>query len=309
MELFNFIIQQLNHKYAVYFLCVVESNGSSPGRQGFKMAVSQNGEIFGTIGGGIMEFKLVEKAKHLLNKQQYVVELQTQYHDKIHPKNQSGMICSGMQTVAFIPLNTSAHLQTVQSIIQNKTTAIQLSKNGLQQSVINDFVFKNETESWLYNEPLFFKPTIHIIGAGHCALALSQQMNWLGFYIKLYDDREALNTWDANHFAHEKIKIDYETIASNITISNNDVVVIMTVGYRTDKLVLQQIISKPCSYLGLLGSEQKIKTLFEELLNEGFARSQLNQVHAPVGININSKTTAEIAVSIAAQIIQIKNKN
>jgi xanthine dehydrogenase accessory factor len=308
MELFNFIVQQLSNNFSVYLLCVVESNGSSPGRQGFKMVVSQNGEIFGTIGGGIMEYKLVEKAKHLLAQNQHIVDLQYQYHDKIHPKNQSGMICSGMQTIAFIPLFNQSHQQIVQSIISKKITAIQLSKLGLQKSDTDDFFFKKQEEDWLYNEPIFCKPILHIIGAGHCALALSQQMNWLGFHIKLYDDRQDLNTLHLNQFAHEKFHVDYNNITSCITLNQRDYVVIMTVGYRTDKIVLKQIINHPCTYLGLLGSQQKIETLFSELLNEGFARKQLQQIKAPIGLNINSKTTAEIAVSIAAQIISEKNK-
>ena len=65
-------------------LCVLESERSSPGRQGFKMAVSADGEFFGTIGGGMMEQKFVEKAKHLLAENKTKVLLMRQYHDKQH---------------------------------------------------------------------------------------------------------------------------------------------------------------------------------------------------------------------------------
>ena len=82
----------------------------------------------------------------------------------------------------------------------------------------------------------------------------------------------------------------------------------MTVGYRTDKIVLKQLINKSFFYLGLLGSNHKIETLLQELEQEGFSAQAIKHVHTPIGINIFSKTTKEIAVSIAAEIIREKNK-
>ncbi len=307
MELYNFIYTQLKNKIPIYLLVVVKSKGSSPGRQGFKMAVAKTGEIFGTIGGGIMEFKLVEKAKSLLNENQLKVELQHQFHDKVHAKNQSGMICSGMQSIAFVPLQPQVHTSFAEQIVSNKVTGIKLSQNGIAASENKEIVFFEEEDNWWYNEPLFTKPVVHIIGAGHCALALSQQLNWLNFHVKLYDDRKELNTYNDNHFAHEKFIINYANIHPQISIGISDYVVIMTIGYRTDKLVLKQIINTPCKYLGLLGSPQKIATLFKELNAEGISELDLQKVFSPIGLPINSKTTAEIAVSIAAQIIDVKN--
>jgi len=81
----------------------------------------------------------------------------------------------------------------------------------------------------------------------------------------------------------------------------------MTIGYRTDKIILSQIIKNSYYYLGLLGSEKKINTLFTELKQEGVNDDLLNKIHTPIGVNINSQTTQEIAVSIAAEIIKVKN--
>ena len=66
MEFWNFILHKLDQQIPVGLLYVLESEGSSPGRKGIKMAITPDGDMFGTIGGGIMEFKLVEKAKALL---------------------------------------------------------------------------------------------------------------------------------------------------------------------------------------------------------------------------------------------------
>jgi xanthine dehydrogenase accessory factor len=314
MSVWKFIQDKLTAAQNVMLLYVLESEGSSPGRQGFKMAIAADGEIFGTIGGGIMEHKLVEKAKTMLQQNETVVLLMRQHHDKEHAKDQSGMICSGNQLNAFIPIAASHPLSTIETILKNQRannpTFIQLSPNGLQlvDEAATGLQY-NTDEDWVYSEAINQQTVIHIIGGGHVGLALSELMNFLGFYIKLYDDRPELNTLAANSFAHEKHIINYDSIAGHFINTENDCVVIMTIGYRTDKTVLKQLISKPIFYLGMLGSDHKIKMLLQELEAEGFASRLLQNIHTPIGINIFSKTTKEIAVSIAAEIVREKNKD
>jgi xanthine dehydrogenase accessory factor len=312
VDVWEFIHDKLSHNINVLLLYVLESEGSSPGRKGFKMAVAEDEELCGTIGGGIMEFKLVEKAKTLLQSRTKEISLVKQFHDKTHEKDQSGMICSGSQLNAFIPLYPSTIKeinQIVDSQIQNENKTICLTQEGIKVSdePATGLDYKTETD-WSYTESLIQKPVIHIIGGGHVGLALSGLMHFLGFYIKLYDDREELNTIDQNVFADEKFSIDYNGIGDTMAIHENDFVVIMTIGYRTDKIVLRQLLDKKVFYLGLLGSEKKTHTLFEELRQEGADENQLKKVFTPVGLNIFSKTTKEIAVSIAAQIILEKNR-
>lgn len=307
MELWRFISDKLNAGIDIELLYVLESEGSSPGRQGFKMAVATDGTFFGTIGGGIMEHKLVEKAKSMLQQNEKVVLLMRQHHDKEHANDRSGMICSGSQLNAFIPL-TSADKETVEKITATEKRSIQLSPKGLQLIEEGATGLRyNSEQDWLYIEQVNLQPVIHIVGGGHVALALSELMHFLGFYIKLYDDRPGLNTIAANSFASEKYIVNYENIADHLNDSADDYVVIMTIGYRTDKAVLKQLINRPFFYLGLLGSQHKIDTLFKELNDEGISQHVLNKVFSPVGLKIESKTTKEIAVSIAAEIIKQKN--
>ncbi len=314
MNVWQFILDKLSGAQNVMLLYVLESEGSSPGRQDFKMAVAANGTFFGTIGGGIMEHKLVEKAKSMLLQNERSVLLMRQHHDKEHTNNQSGMICSGSQLNAFIPL-TIADKLTIEkiiaacSVLRTEKKSIQLSPNGLQviDAHATGLHYKTD-EDWHYTEAINQQPVIHIIGGGHVGLALSELMNFLDFYIKLYDDRPELNTIAANSFAHEKHIVNYDSITSHFIDVENDYAVIMTIGYRTDKTVLKQLLNKPFFYLGLLGSDHKIKMLLRELEAEGFSSQSLKNIHTPIGINIFSKTANEIAVSIASEIIREKNK-
>ena len=111
-----------------------------------------------------------------------------------------------------------------------------------------------------------------------------------------------------NSFANEKYIINYNSISNHFINVENEYAVIMTIGYRTDKTVLKQLIGKPFFYLGLLGSQHKIETLYKELKEEGITEDLLERIYSPIGLNIASKTTKEIAVSIAAEIIGQKNK-
>lgn len=296
----------------VVLLYVIESVGSSPGRKGFIMAASPS-ECIGTIGGGIMEYKLVEFCRDLMNREEKQIRLITQYHDKSHTTDQSGMICSGMQRVAIIPIHRT-HQEFIESCIEVMTTEtrgqieitpvdIRISQNSEAQDRL---LFEDET-SWEYRETIGIRPKLHIIGAGHVSLALSELMSKLGFYVIVYDDRPGLNTLTDNRFAHERHIVDYNSIEEVIMGNEGEYLVIMTIGYRTDKIILQQLIDKPFKYLGMLGSEAKIKQLSEELLTEGWTEAQFAKIHAPVGIKIFSQTANEIAVSVAAEIIREKN--
>jgi xanthine dehydrogenase accessory factor len=314
MDVWKFIQDKLSAGQQVMLLYVLQSEGSSPGRNGFKMAVAADGSICGTIGGGIMEYKLVETAKAMLLQNETAVLLMRQYHDKEHTTDQSGMICSGNQLNAFIPLS-AVDKSSIDTIVLDGQNTLQLSPKGIsiRESTPKDKNFSLQFQSdtdWIYAEKLNQRTIVHIIGGGHVSLALSELMCFIGFYSKVYDDRPELNTILQNFFANEKIIVPgYEQLGAYITDCKNDYAVIMTMGYRTDKIALQQLLNKEFYYLGLMGSENKIDQLLNELKAEGASETALKKVFTPIGLNIYSKTTPEIAVSIAAEIIREKNKN
>jgi xanthine dehydrogenase accessory factor len=313
MTTWLFVRDKLEASFPVILLWVLESEGSSPGRRGFKMAVAADGSFNGTIGGGMMEHKLVEKARSLLSAGQSSIFLQRQHHDKTHIRDQSGMICSGSQIVAFVPLQPFQSTlidQLLKAYSHHRETRVTLDPHGLKlenPELTKEGLSYTDEDRWLYSETLDQRPVVHIIGGGHVSLALSRQMALLGFYIKVYDDRPALNTFIENHYAHEKIEIDYEKIGALIGDLPQDYVVIMTFGYRDDKLVFRQLLHKQFYYLGMLGSEAKVFTLMRELEAEGINPESWQHCHIPIGIQIYSKTPAEIAVSVAAEIIREKN--
>ncbi len=226
------------------------------------------------------------------------------------------MICSGEQTVVFYPLNKS-NFTTIEAIL----TAYTENKNGVLSITPIDFIFSIESEqntkynythasetSWSYNEFLNKKDIIYIVGGGHVGLATSKLLKQLGFYVIIFDDRTHLNTFEENTFADKKEIIDYKDISDYIPESNSAYIAIMTNKYTTDKLALSKLLPNNYRFIGVLGSKAKLKLMFEVLQKDGFTQNELNKVHAPIGLHIYSQTPEEIAVSIAAQVIVIKNK-
>ncbi len=293
-------------------LCVVESIGSSPGRAGFKLGVAYGSEVFGTIGGGIMEKKLVDLTYDLFDREGSFPHLKRQIHQADLGKDRSGMICSGEQTVAYFFLFGEQAGILVADIIKAldghaREQELEFSSTGIR--IVDAGMRRTLAEGeWAYYEVLRDRPRIAIVGAGHVSLALSRQMDLLGFRVLVYDDRQGLHTWHANTFAQEKHMVDYARIAEQLPSDPELYVVIASVGYRTDDVILRQLISHRYKYLGMLGSAEKVRVMFEALRNDGFPDEDLARVHAPIGLPIHSHTPEEIAVSIAAQIIAIKNQ-
>jgi len=279
------------------------------------MVISDNDEIFGSIGGGVMEYNMVERCKELLKNKEYKPFIKRQIH-KGTIVDGSGMICSGEQTIAFYPI-TQNNLDTIQNIIgiysNNKSGVLSISPSNFSFSAGKDLNTKfklalTNTKEWSYEELLNKKDIIYIVGAGHVGLATSKLMSDLGFYVILLDNRADLNTFEKNLKANEKRIIDYADVASHIPVSNSTYVGIMTNKYTDDKLVLSKLLGKSYKYIGVLGSDSKLKLMMEVLEKEGKSVKELEKIHAPIGMKISSQTPQEIAISIAAEIISIRNK-
>lgn len=314
MKIWQHILSKLQDNQKVYLLTVVQNQGSSPGRQGFKMMVAQDGTIFGSIGGGVMEYKLVEKAKKRLLTNKLSSLLTKQIHQAKTP-NSSGMICSGEQTVVFSALS-GKNITPIQKILQEKKDVVLLlSVKNVSfsfDSTLKNPVFQyQDQKNWLYKEPLHNKKTVYIVGSGHVGLATSEILKFLNYNVIVLDNRKNLNTFNQNNFALKKEIINYHTIQEHIPNQPNSIVIIMTNKYTDDKLILEKLLIKKqikYSYIGVLGSKAKIQTMFKALQENDINSELLKQVHAPIGISIKSQTPQEIAVSIAAELIALKKQ-
>lgn len=314
-KVWQLICDSLQQDIPVALLIVVASEGSSPGRVGFKMAVTMDNAMVGTIGGGIIEYKFVNQVQPILKQGNFLPLLQRQVHNQEATTERSGLICGGMQSVVLYPCQKNdlvTLLRLLESLETREGGTLHLSPSGIlftpnQRNVDNyKFLFEAENE-WQYEEHIGLIDTVYIIGGGHVGLALSRVLAMLDFHIIVLDERPDVSTFKNNTYAHERIIICYRDIQAHIPEGEQNYVVIMTPNHRADELVLGQLIDKKLRYLGMMGSASKVNKIIEHLRQDGISPDKLQRLRAPAGLPIKSHTPTEIGISIAAQIISVKN--
>ena len=165
-----------------------------------------------------------------------------------------------------------------------------------------------ETESLFFLEPVFPAEKLIIAGAGHIGRSLAHIGNLLGFEVTVIDDRPEYasieNIPDADHI----IVNDIGTAMKELKKGNDTYVVIVTRGHKDDAEALKPCIGASLAYTGMIGSKRKVATMKQEFIDKGFAtKAEWDKIYAPVGLDIGSQTVEEIAVSIAAQLVQVRN--
>lgn len=161
----------------------------------------------------------------------------------------------------------------------------------------------------VYIEPIIPQPHLFILGAGHVGRALSKIAKFTDFKVTVVDDRQEYANKESLPDADDIIINDFETIFKKNFVNKADYIVIATRGHNHDLDALRSSLRTNARYIGLLGSRRKKALLFKTLADEGFSEEDINRVITPVGLAIGSVTPEEIAISIIAQIIQIRRQD
>lgn len=319
----------LENQQDAVLVTIIADSGSCPRGAGANMLVLTGRDVTGTIGGGSVEYEAIEQSAEVLKgKTSY-----TQAY--ILDKNQIadiGMICGGNVTVYFqyIPaghkdilecchraidlINRNADVWLITDISDedNWKTGLYSRPDGLFNLEIDDIepLLKSKAAQVKINnrhyftEPLNRAGMVYIFGGGHVAQELAPVLHHVGFRYTLFEDRQQFATRELFPDAEEIILGDYSDIGKNIQITENDYVVIMTRGHLHDYSLQVQILKTPAYYIGVIGSVRKFHALAERMKSEeGFTDEDIRRIHSPIGTAIRAETPAEIAISIAGQMI------
>ena len=152
-------------------------------------------------------------------------------------------------------------------------------------------------------------PDINVIifGAGHVSLPVIKLLKEMEMHVTVYDDREGFDEWAYGAGADKVVIGNYDELTKNIESDENTYFIIVTQGHSSDEVCLENIIEKPFGYIGMIGSRHRIRHYHERFLEKGFTEEQWEKIHTPIGLPIKANTPFEIAVSILAEIIQVKN--
>jgi len=154
-------------------------------------------------------------------------------------------------------------------------------------------------------EPVVPPDTVYLIGAGHVSKEIAWLTHRLAFRTVVIDDRPEFASKERFPMADTvRVCPDYTDVFAGFTLGEDSFIVIVTRGHRFDKKVLAQALNSAAGYIGMIGSTRKRETLYQGLMDDGVDPSEFERVHCPVGLDIEAETPAEIAVSIAAQLVE-----
>lgn len=276
-------------------LCtVVRTRGSTPQEKGAAMLVLRDGNTLGTLGGGCVEAEVRMRAQKLMNENQSRVLTFKLDHDYGWD---DGLVCGGIMDIAIQIIGSAESAAFISGVLE--------TLNANQSAKLSIAVLDEESKPANFEIEIPPTPRLIIAGAGHVGRALAGIAERMEFEITVIDDRPDCAT--SERFpAAECIVGDIEQELSRQHIDERTFVVIVTRGHKHDGRALAAVIGSKAAYIGLIGSKRKIRTILDDLHQQGASREQLDRVHAPIGLEIGAVTPSEIAVSIAAEMIAVR---
>ena len=331
-KLFGILSEALDRGEDAVLVTIVASSGSAPRGAGARMLVTRTGRLYGTIGGGAVEYKSEAIAAEILNGGSSRQESFRLYRNEVEDL---GMVCGGAVDVYFRriagddgavkallaaakPLfarREAAWLITELTEGSGGTLSVYSARTGLlgapvpqevldclgprpKQCRVGDRVF--------YCEKLLQPGRVYLFGGGHIAHALVPILTAADFSCVVLDDRPEFA--DPARFPGAETRCIDPSDISDLTVglTPEDCVCIMTRGHRDDMVIQRQVMASRAGYIGVIGSARKQQTVKEQLLASGCTEADFAAVASPMGLNIGAESPAEIAVSIAAQLIRVR---
>ena len=329
--IYNEILHHQNHKRDCMLVSIVGDQGSAPRTSGAHMLVDAEGRVCGTIGGGAVEFHCEKLAQELLEKKESLL-----HKFRLNNKDTDAlnMICGGNVDVLFryVPASDPAWQELVTQVmcgmdsrrqlwLVDELTAIEQPPaltaadavvcgslpDGIRTQLQGEQPqHLTEGERQFYAEPLPRGERVIIFGGGHISRELTPLLAHLDFRVTVFDNREEYTDLSLLPGAELSITGDYDHIGDKLTILPEDYIVIMTNGHAHDYEAQHFVMGFDHAYLGVIGSRAKTKQLNKRFLEEGFTQEQLDRVHTPIGTSIKAETPAEIAISIAGELIMVR---
>jgi xanthine dehydrogenase accessory factor len=339
--LFPRIRECLDRGEDLVLAAIVASSGSTPQGPGAMMLVGGEGRIWGTIGGAAPEHLAIEEGKKLLKEKRSALKTYV-----LHPGEAAdvgadvGAKCGGEFSAFLLPLDSRDH--RLRSVIDagiemlarrepgwfifsldetgpslgfagKEAAAAVWTREGPEDPAAllkSGPLRERQGEKTWFSVPAAAEGFVYIFGGGHVAQALAPLLGGLEFRCVIFDDREEFTRPELFPPDCGIIRGDFEHIGASLSLTEKDYAVVVTRGHAFDFQAEAFALRGQAPYIGVIGSRTKQEFIRGRLKEAGFTQEELDaeRVHAPIGINIGSKTPAEVAVSIAAELISIRAK-
>lgn len=325
----------------VVLAVIVERSGSAPRSIGSRMVVRSDGSSLGTVGGGMLEAQVLDLAAEVFLTRRTLTRGFTLTDEEA---SRMGMSCGGHVNVLIHLLDASEPNQLLLyqeiAVMLKENRPVWLitrlleapeATGGLHQAILGtdgsftgslDLAVTQAIAAQLQGrqpqvihhhsgrflvEPLGTEGRVLIFGAGHIAQELALLTRRVGFRTIVLDDREEYANPERFPASDEIRVLDqFANAMDGLVIDRDCYLVLVTRGHAHDKTVLEQALRTEAGYIGMIGSKRKREAIFQTLILEGFAPGDFDRVRSPIGLAIGAETPAEIAVSIVAELIQVR---
>ncbi|MGI6545451.1 MAG: XdhC family protein [Fastidiosipilaceae bacterium] len=329
---FESVSQVIKNKESAVMVTVVASSGSTPRGDGAHMLITKDGLQAGTIGGGAVEYKAEQMAAEKLKTKN------SGSHSFMLRRNEVedlGMICGGDVEVFFSYLdpenpNVLSFSQAATTIAQsneaawlimgiseeskNEIAIYQESKGMVGADIEEDIVLACDSKEKIvkvdskkyFIEQIFEPGFVYIFGGGHVAQALVPILRSVNFRCVVIDDRPNFVNEKLFKGVEKTILLEALNDWHGFSITKDDYICIMTRGHAHDLECEYQALQTEAKYIGVIGSKHKIAGVNQKLKEKGISDDSLKRITTPIGLAIKAETPAEIAISITAQMIEVR---
>ena len=293
-----------------WLVTVVATIGSSPRPVGSLVAFRADGSQVGSVSGGCVEEDLIARllAGEFNGPQLYLID----YGVSAEDNEKWGLPCGGRLELAIQQLDTKdlnwvkkAH--HAMSTRQTLRRSVSVESGETRISPAEQFALLEKDDHALTH---YFGPRhrLLLVGAGQLAANLSTLALAMDYEVLLADSREwALDQWQGPEV--EKILGLPDDVVREHAADEHCAVITLSHDPRVDDMALMEALDSVCWYVGALGSVRTTEKRMQRLSQLGLSCDALARLHAPVGLSIGSKTTMEIAVSIMAQLTQLRRES
>jgi xanthine dehydrogenase accessory factor len=289
----------------VWLVTVIETWGSAPRPPGALLCLRDDGLVAGSVSGGCVEDDLIDRLRH---GERVATPSLIAYGVTKEEAARFGLPCGGNLRLVQEPLQDVAWIEDILArTTRHELVARRLSLSTgavtVQAASRGDtFSFDGQTLTALFGP----RWRLLIIGAGQLSRAVAQMALTLDFEVICCDPRDEYNlTWDVPGTIFSKAMPD--DLVLELQLDPHSAVVAVTHDPKLDDLVLLEALKSPAFYIGALGSRGNTSKRRERLAMFDLTPAEIDRLHGPIGLDIGAKTPAEIAVSIVAEIVAVKN--
>ena len=306
-------IEWLKSGNNVAIATVISTWGSSPRQVGGQMAVDQNSNVIGSVSGGCVENSVIFESLDAIKDRKHRIKDYGITNDLAW---EVGLACGGQLKILIQPLDKNDEIifHMYDSFKNRKKIIIKNDCKSGKRKIISKLNNKKQSASFYDADNQIFyhilepKPRIFIIGGVHLGQALSNFANLCDYEVFIIDPRNSFA--NKNRFPKDKIINDWPDKAfENFEFNQSDILVTLTHDPKIDDLAIIKALNSRIGYIGCLGSKKTHQNRVQRLEKIGFKEKEIKKIHAPIGLDISSKTPQEICISILAEIIKFYRKS